>query len=278
MIELEIQVLSERREGLLVELGRVVVANGFSLLRQRLSQDNRGAWLTMIVRGPSDQRFALEEILGTHSRVVTFEGSMVGETIAGAEPIRSPLTAPASAPITAPTTVTRAVSAPALSASSRPSHASYVPAPVATVDVRQVEQILPKLAQDYPNVYPWLVSLENAVTDDTRGPSLALAGRRTGAWVYKRDYSLGAQLGLTEAIKRIAAPALRGLVEIEQLGMHVHILNSPLCAPGAHSGCRFFSGYLEGLLGAAVSPKAVFVRNIACRSTGAANCSMEISR
>ena len=39
MIELEFQILSDRREGLLVELGRLVVASGFTLQRQRMYQD-----------------------------------------------------------------------------------------------------------------------------------------------------------------------------------------------------------------------------------------------
>ena len=76
MIELEVQVLSDRREGLLVELGRVVVANGFTLVRQRLSQDSRGTWLTMIVRGPTDRQLAMEEALATHSRVLSFEAGL----------------------------------------------------------------------------------------------------------------------------------------------------------------------------------------------------------
>nr|WP_301270853.1 hypothetical protein [Rhodanobacter glycinis] len=39
MIELEIQTLSETREGLLIDVGGIVVATGFTLLRQRLAQD-----------------------------------------------------------------------------------------------------------------------------------------------------------------------------------------------------------------------------------------------
>jgi hypothetical protein len=254
MVELEIQVLSDRREGLLVELGRVVVANHFSLLRQRLTQDSRGASLCMLVRGPEEQRFALEEMLGTHSRVLSFEAALAGE-----------MTAMSALPASPPQPI-------------QAEPAMMLERPAAMLaDVSQVENILPKLAQDYPQIYPWLVALENSVAEPVRESSLMLAGRRTGAWVYKRDYALGAKLGLAEAIKRIGVPALRQLADIEQHGVHVHILNSPLCAPGVHSGCKFYGGYLEGLLGASVAPKKVFVRHLSCRGSGAALCSLEIS-
>ena len=256
MVELAIQVLSDRRDGLLVELGRIVVANNFSLLRQRLTQDGRGAWLSMVVRGPAEQRFALEEMLGTHNRVLSFEAALSEETAA--------------------IVAVPAMTVPAQTSSIEAKTMHDSPAAVLP-DVSQIEHILPKLAEDYPLIYPWLVALENSVAESARESSLMLAGRRTGAWVYKRDYALGAKLGLADAIKRIGVPALRMLANIEHHGVHVHILNSPLCTPGIRSGCKFYGGYLEGLLSTSVSPKKVFVRHLSCRSTGAAHCTLEIS-
>jgi predicted hydrocarbon binding protein len=253
MIELEIQVLSDRREGLVMELGQVIIANHYALLRQRLTQDGRGAWLSMVVRGPSEQRFALEEMLGTHHRVLSFEAALCGEA-----------TAISVAP---PNAAWRVALPPARMAEA---HA-------ATPDIEQIEQILPKLAEDFPHIYPWLVTLESHVEGPAREPSLFLAGRRTGAWVYKRDYALGSPLNLGDAIKRVAVPALRQIADIEQHGVHIHVLDCPLCAPDGRSGCRFYGGYLEGLLGAAMAGKKARVRHLSCRSTGAAHCSLEIS-
>jgi predicted hydrocarbon binding protein len=257
MIELEMQILSDRREGLLVELGRLVVSNGFSLIRQRLAQDSRGAWLTLLVRGPAERQLVLEEALATHSRVISFEASLAGEgaVIAVVPAVSTPLT---EAPLSVAAT-------------------QVAPHPVALPDVRQVENVLPQMAHDYPRIFPWLVTLENAVSDDAREPSLQLAGRRTGAWVYKRDYALGAKLPLLDAVKRIAMPALRGLATVDQHGDQLHIRNSAICSPRGQSGCKFFSGYLEGLLGDAMTSGKVFVRNLHCRSHGAADCVLEIS-
>lgn len=259
MIELEVQVLSDRREGLLVELGRVVVANGYTLLRQRLSQDSRGTWLTMIIRGPAERQLALEEELATHSRVLSFEAGLAEGRAAAPAPMMQAAAPPAHAPAPAPISP----SAPAPQA--------------AGPDVSQVESTLPQLARDYPKVFPWLRNLEHAVAADAREASLQLAGRRTGAWVYKRDYAMGAKLSLVDAIKRIAVPALRELATVDWRDGQLLIQNSPLCSPGGHSGCRFFSGYLEGVLGGSVAPQTVFVRNLFCRSHGAASCVLEIS-
>ncbi|MFK2917521.1 hypothetical protein ISS97_09610 [Dyella koreensis] len=255
MIELEMQILSDRREGLLVELGRVVVANGFTLLRQRLSQDSRGTWLVMIVRGAAERQLALEEELATHSRVLSFEAALAEGGALPAQP----------APVATRPSMAAAPSAPPAAA------------PEAGPDVRQVESTLPQLARDYPKIFPWLLTLERAVAADAREASLQLAGRRTGAWVYKRDYAMGAKLGLADAIKRIAVPAMRELTTVDWRDGQLHIQNSPICSPGGHSGCRFFSGYLEGVLGGSVAPQTVFVRSLYCRSTGAGSCILEIS-
>jgi predicted hydrocarbon binding protein len=299
MIELEIQVHSDRRDGLLAELGHVVATNNFSLLRQRLTHDSRGAWLSMLVRGPAEQRIALEEMLGTHTRVLSFEAALAGEaaplsvpvpaaptqtsatakvsTTATAVPVPAPVPTPVPAPAPVIPKITETMAQPVVEEPAPMPEPPAPPTAPVTPDISQVEHILPKLAQEYPNIYPWLVALENSVSDSVRESSLMLAGRRTGAWVYKRDYAMGAKLSLSDAIKRIGVPALKQLVEIEQHGVHINILNSPLCAPGVQSGCKFYGGYLEGLLGASVAPKKVFVRHLSCRGAGAAHCVMEIS-
>lgn len=258
MIELEIQILSDRREGLLVELGRVVVASGFTLLRQRVYQDHQGAWLVMVVRGEAERQLALEETLATHNRVLSFEATLLAPGAAAQAGV-------------APSPVPRA--AHGAGNGSPPSLAVIGP------DVRKVESVLPQLARDYPKIFPWLLALEHEVAAEAREASLLLAGRRTGIWVYKRDYEMGGKLGLLDSIKRIASPALRALVSIDVRERHFHIQNCPLCPPGGHSGCRFFSGFLEGMLGASAAPQTVFVRNLHCRSHshGAGDCILEVS-
>jgi hypothetical protein len=71
MIELEIQGLSESREGLLIDVGRFVIANGFTLQRQRLVQDPHGILMTMVVRGPWLKKRALVSALNAYERFLS---------------------------------------------------------------------------------------------------------------------------------------------------------------------------------------------------------------
>jgi predicted hydrocarbon binding protein len=264
MAELEVRVVSERREGLLVELGRVVTEYGHVLVRQRLVPDAQGACLTLILRGPHERQLALEEALVTHPRVLSFESSRpqfaaadvaetTGTSVAHPAPVVEPIRPESLAPLADATPMT------------------------VGADVARVERMLPSLAKDYPRIFPWLINLEYAVADEARDASLYLAGRRTGAWVYKRDFALGAKLGMTEALRRIAVPALRGLVTVEQHDHQLHLRGCPLCQPGAASGGRFFCGFIEGLLADSVESRAVFVRETSCHSSGSAMCVFDIS-
>lgn len=259
MAELEVRVISEHREGLLVELGRIVSEHDHVLVRQRLSADAHGASLTLVLRGPDERRSALERALGTHPRVIRLE---------------MPLHATDATPVAV---------APAL--------AEYGSAPVEVIappkalgygmssgaDVAHVERMLPGLAKDYPRIFPWLINLEYAVTAESREASLHLAGRRTGAWVFRRDFALGARLAPGDALKRIVLPALRELVMVELRGEHLHVRGCPLCQPGGVSGGRFFCGFIEGLLADALISGAPRARETSCNCQGEPECVFELS-
>src|SRR5688500_8901841 len=55
MVDMEFRVTSDRREGLLLALGQVVIASGFGLVRQRMLTTAEGVVLTLVVRGPEDR-------------------------------------------------------------------------------------------------------------------------------------------------------------------------------------------------------------------------------
>jgi hypothetical protein len=337
MIELEIQALSERREGLLMEVGRLVLASGFSLQRQRLVQDPHGILLTMVVRGPSRKKRALAAALDAHERIISFELEPVteGEERAHFAASRAPSAyvppvlpvappVPEAAPPAAPTRPA-AATAPAATAFDevapvRLSTPTAAPAPaVATVAARStpepdlefilpqpaptpappapavepeapfvelvplepdqvaIDKLLAKLATEYPQIMPRLQQLDRAVAEAAREPTLALAGRRTGAWLAQREPTAGGRLDLEQAIAQRGVPALRALVEVEQDGSQLHIRHSPLCGEPGHSGCIFFSGFLEGLLAPVLDRRELSIFAVCCRSYGADDCVLALS-
>ena len=319
MIELEIQGLSESREGLLIEVGRLVMASGFNLQRQRLLPDHYGILLTMVVRGPSRKKRMLEAALDACDRFISVkvfpfvEGEPKPHFAAsrkrvGPAAVVSPaavVASPASVPVAALVVEdrTRGVESAAAAAPEPPREPSAepefefilptprapapAPAPVVTTpfvervplapDEAAVEKALRELEYDYPQIVPQLLALAHSVAEAARESSLALAGRRTGAWVFESEYALDDGLDLREAIEHIGAPALRALVEVDQQGGQLHIHDSPLCAEDGRSGCSFFSGFLEGLLGPAIAPGRLSIFPVCCRSYGADECVLAIS-
>lgn len=253
MAELEVRVVSDRREGLLLELGRVVYEYGHVLVRQRLVQEAQGACLTLVLRGPTDQQQALEDALGTHPRVLRFESKRTIRVEDGVATAAEPVV---------PATL-----------ANEPSEDWSLPS---GADVARVERMLPGLAKDYPRIFPWLINLEYTVSAEARDGSLYLAGKRTGAWVFRRDFSLGARLALGDAIKRIALPALRVLVTVEQHEHSLHVRGCPLCQPGSPSGGRFFNGFIEGVLAESADASGIVVRETSCHSLGAPVCVFEV--
>lgn len=143
-------------------------------------------------------------------------------------------------------------------------------------DAAAVEKLLPKLTGDYPQIFPIVKKLEQAVEVGARESSLLLAGQRIGAWVFERQHALNTKMDLQSAIERIGVPALSALLEVEYSGNQLHIRNSPLCLPEGPSGCKFLSGYLEGLLGPVIASQGLSIFEVCCRSCGADECVLAV--
>ena len=320
MIELEIQALAASREGLLIEMSRSILTAGFTLRRQRLVPDAHGILLTVVVRGPSRGRRALEKLLDASDRLVSFKiapvvdgelkphfaaslpRSMRGPAAPADSTAIEPVAVAASGErnLDQPTAVAASVAAdvpqsppaepdpeiefiqpiarqPVAAALSPIAAQPFVEVVRAGPDEAAVAKALSSLEYDYPRLLPQLLTLQAAVPEAARESSLELAGRRTGGWVFAREYALDNDLDLLDAISRIGAPALRALVEVDQHDALLHILNSPLCVVDGQSGCSFFRGFLEGLLGPAIAPRGLSIFPVCCCSYGAQECVLAIS-
>lgn len=251
MADLTIQVISERRDGLLIELGRIATAHRHVLLRQRMVRDTQGYRLTLELRGPGEEQLPMQEAIAAHPRVQDYECAQ-GRT----ENRSDAAPAPGPSPATAKT-----------ESGSRP----------ASANTAEVERILPSIAKDYPKVTPWLINLGKSVSAAQFAASMHLAGKRTGTWVYKRDFARGARLSLADAIKRIVVPALNGQVKVDQKGQWIYIHDSGICTPGSTSGCAFYRGFIEGILEQALATPLYFVRESSCRANGTPHCILEVS-
>jgi len=251
VVDIQFRVVSDRRDGLLLALGQTVIASGFNLLRQRMVNSEESVVLTMVVRGPESGLLQLEEKLGTHHLVNSFEAS----------------------PAEAPDNPAPAPARPA--AAAKPAAAEVA---TAAMDMKCVETLLPQLARNYPNIFIQLLALEHDLPQPQRESTLRYIGQRVGAWVYKRDYALGGHLQLADAVRHIALPAMRQLLHAELHDDVLRVKNSPFCHRGEHGACcHFLRGMLGGLLAGPQGTDEVRVVESHCRNTGAESCSFEFS-
>ena len=274
-VELQIRVVADQKEGLLFELGQAVMACGFSMVRQRMAESNEGISLNFAVRGPEGGALELEDRLATQRRVRTYE-SMMHEVSAPAPP-KAPGPAPRATPPGYASHAYHSASAPPdMLLNGRTAefgHRVAASAPRPTYDRSRLEILLPKLAADYPQILPRLALLEQEVPPEEHDAILRYVGNRVGAWVYKRDFSLGARLGLHDAVRHIALPAVRQLLPADVEDEGLRIKASPFCGNGQHGRtCHFFRGFFEGLINTSRTDKPANIEEAHCRNSGASYC------
>jgi predicted hydrocarbon binding protein len=256
--DIEFRVVSDRREGLLLELGQLIIASGFTLQRQRMTRTDEGVVLTMVVRGPEANLLGLEDRLSSHPLVLSFE-AQTSEGMQAAAPSRAP--EPARPP------AMEAGAGPAPTMAVGPDHA-------------RVEILLPQLAREYPKVLNRVVAFEHELAVAQREATTRYAGSRLGAWVYKREYALGARLNLADSVRHIVLPAMRQLLlDADMHGDTLRIANSPFVNANLYRGasCHFLKGCLEGMLnepGHLGHPRVV---ETFCRNSGADACTFTFS-
>ena len=133
------------------------------------------------------------------------------------------------------------------------------------------------LQQMLQGILPRLLALDRDVQPGARAATLQLVGQRVGAWLFAREYALDTGLALDTALPALAVPALHAFAEVELQGGQLHIRHSPLCTGDGHSGCGFYGGFLEGLLGPALARRSLSVFPVCCRSFGAGECVLAVS-
>ncbi|WP_454832836.1 V4R domain-containing protein [Pseudoxanthomonas wuyuanensis] len=259
MVELELKIVSEHRDGLLIALGEVLIANRFALLRHRRTNTGEGVLMSLIVQGPEANQLQLEEQLGTHWMVKGFEAGPHDPTAAA-----GPLVAAIAIP-----------SAPAQPPPPPSAEAAVAGNGKGAIEQKRIEALLPQVAREYPQIFGLVMGLDRHLEPSQREATLRYVGTRVGAWVYKRDFALGAPLPLTGAIKHIALPAMRQLMSTEAEGDALFTAGSPFCAPDhpvSAPQCHFLRGFLEGTLNESAHLGHVRVSETACRANGDAAC------
>lgn len=265
MVDIELKIVSDHRDGLLIALGEVLIANRFVLMRHRRANTGTGVVMSLVVQGPEANLLQLEEQLGTHWMVKSFEAG--------------PFDPKATLSLVAEPAPVPAAVAPVMPVTPAPAPAEQAVPPVnaghGAVDKKRIETLLPQVARDYPQIFGLVMGLERNLEPAQRESAMRYVGTRVGAWVYKRDFALGAQLPLAGSIKHIALPALRQLIPAELDGEALSTGSSPFCVEErtvTAPQCHFLRGFLEGSLNEGGYLGMVRVSEVACRANGSDHC------
>lgn len=125
--------------------------------------------------------------------------------------------------------------------------------------------------------FPDIVSLVRAYGDsfgaESRDTQLFDAGRKVGAFIYTRDWSLGSPLKMPVALRRTLVPALEKLCDVDATDTSVTVADNPLCGAGDESSCcEFLTGFMQGFLNANRSARDTQVQRTTCRQRGDSHC------
>lgn len=257
-MDIELKIVSDHRDGLLMALGEVLIAHRFVLLRHRRANTGAGVVMSLVVQGPDANLPQLEEQLGTHWMVKSVEAG--------------PYDPGAPRSLDAAETVAGASATEGSGASGKPGQGAI---DKSAVDQRRIETLLPQIARGYPQISAQVMGLERSLEPSQREATMRYVGTRVGAWVYKRDFALGAPLPLAGSIRHIALPALRQLMPAELEGEALITSSSPFCVPERSASapqCHFLRGFLEGLLNEGGRLGRVGVSEVACRGNGSDHC------
>jgi hypothetical protein len=133
--------------------------------------------------------------------------------------------------------------------------------------------LLKALVSRFPEIAVLVQAYAGSLAAEMRNQALFEAGKKTGAFIYTRDWSLGHPLKMPYALRRALIPALEKMCKLEATDTEVTLLDPRFCATGAliHC-CEFVSGFMQGFLAASPATKDIKVQRSGCAATGALRC------
>lgn len=134
-------------------------------------------------------------------------------------------------------------------------------------------ELLKALATRFPDVAALVHGYASSLPAEKRDLALFEAGRKTGAFVYTRDWSLGHPLRMPHALRRALVPALEKMCQVEATDSEITLLDARFISTGTliHC-CEFVSGFIQGFLVASPATKGVRVQRAGCAATRAQHC------
>ena len=139
--------------------------------------------------------------------------------------------------------------------------------------------LIKEMANQFPDIVALVRAYGGAFGAEARSQALFEAGKKLGAFNYRKEWSFGSPLRMPAALHRALVPALEKFVgQIEATDTQIVLLQSPLCGTGEQINCcDFATGFMQGFLDAGPLSMHTKVQQATCRTKGHMHCSYTVA-
>ena len=138
--------------------------------------------------------------------------------------------------------------------------------------------LIKEMAGQFPDIVPLVRAYAGAFDLQARAAALLEAGKKIGAFNYRKEWSFGNPLRMPAALRRALVPALEKFAKVEPTDTRIVLPDSPFCAAGAEINCcDFITGFMQGFLDAGPLSMNSHVEQAACKARGQSHCAYTVA-
>jgi predicted hydrocarbon binding protein len=133
--------------------------------------------------------------------------------------------------------------------------------------------LIREMAGQFPDIVALVRAYGGAFGLAGRAQALLEAGRKIGAFNYRKEWSFGNPLRMPAALRRALVPALEKFGAVQATDTHIALPKSPFCSAADEINCcDFVTGFMQGFLDAGPLSMHTKVHKEGCRANGETHC------
>jgi hypothetical protein len=138
--------------------------------------------------------------------------------------------------------------------------------------------LIREMASQFPDIVALVRAYGGAFGLEGRAQALFQAGKKIGAFNYRKEWSFGNPLRMPAALRRALVPALEKFTKVEATETQILLPESPFCGAGGEINCcEFVTGFMQGFLDAGPLSVNTQVQQAACRARGQTHCAYTVA-
>ena len=138
--------------------------------------------------------------------------------------------------------------------------------------------LIKEMASQFPDIVALVRAYGGAFGLEGRAEALFAAGKKIGAFNYRKEWSFGNPLRMPAALRRALVPALERFTKVEATETQILLPDSPFCGAGGEINCcEFITGFMQGFLDAGPLSMNTQVQQAACRARGQTHCAYAVA-